>query len=152
MIKEIFRNDEKRQIAQTLLFDLPEWFGIPECTLEYIDKSSNMPFFAAFYEDLPIGFIALKPTSQYTAEIYCMGVLKKYHRKGYGKELFAAFEEYAKSKEYKLLQVKTVQQGTYEIYDKTNSFYKALGFYELEVFPTLWDDCNPCQIFVKPIS
>lgn len=27
-------------------------------------------------------------------------------------------------------------------------FYKSLGFKEFEVFPTLWDEWNPCQIYV----
>lgn len=36
-------------------------------------------------------------------------------------------------------------------YDKTNKFYLALGFKEFEVFPTLWDEWNPCQIYVMAI-
>lgn len=46
------------------------------------------------------------------------------------------------------MQVKTVQMGCYDIYDDTNKFYKSLGFKEFEVFPTLWDEWNPCQIYV----
>lgn len=65
--------------------------------------------------------------------------------------MLCAFEEFAKTKGYKLIQVKTVQYGKYEEYDRTNLFYRAMGFYELEVFPTLWDEHNPCQILVKPI-
>jgi hypothetical protein len=26
-----------------------------------------------------------------------------------------------------------------------------MGFSELEVFPTLWDESNPCQVYVKAI-
>jgi hypothetical protein len=26
-----------------------------------------------------------------------------------------------------------------------------MGFSELEVFPTLWDEWNPCQILIKAI-
>ena len=29
--------------------------------------------------------------------------------------------------------------------------YLSLGFKELEVFPTLWDECNPCQIYIMAI-
>ena len=49
------------------------------------------------------------------------------------------------------IQVKTVKMGVYEDYDKTNLFYLSLGFKELEVFPKLWDEANPCQIYIMSI-
>jgi|SRR5690554_1415064 len=152
MIKEIIDESVKREIAKKVLDDLPEWFGIAEYTENYVIQSSTMPFFAAFKDAEPIGFISLKETSSDTAEIYCMGIMKKYHRQKYGKKLFQSFEEFAKSKGYKLIQVKTVKFGKYDNYDKTNLFYQSLGFYELEVFPTLWDEWNPCLILVKVID
>ena len=151
MIKQILDKEIKKFIAKKVLDDLPEWFGIPEYTKNYIKQSSKLPFFAAYVDEEPIGFIVLKETSPATAEIYCMGVMKKHHRKKIGKLLFEKFEQYAKEKGYKLIQVKTVQFGKYKNFDKTNLFYQSLGFLELEVFPTLWDEHNPCQIFVKPI-
>ena len=151
MIKEIINEATKATIATQVLLDLPEWFGIPESTKDYIEKSQAMPFFAKYDKDQAIGFVSLKETSPYTVEIYCMGVLKSYHRIGYGHALLEVAKEYAIKHGYKLMQVKTVKEGKYAIYDKTNAFYKALGFYELEVFPTLWDEHNPCQIFVKSI-
>lgn len=39
----------------------------------------------------------------------------------------------------------------YEDYDNTNRFYLALGFKEFEVFPTLWDEWNPCQVYVMAL-
>ena len=152
MIKEINDQSIKEEIATLILNDLEEWFGMPEYTKEYIENSKNMPFFAAYDKDKAIGFIVLKETSKYTAEIYCMGVLKAYHRKGIGKELFKAFESYAIEKDYKLIQVKTVEEGKYDSYDLTNAFYKSCGFYPLEVFPKMWDEWNPCQILVKAID
>ena len=50
------------------------------------------------------------------------------------------------------MQVKTVQMGKYESYDRTNRFYLSLGFQELEVFPTLWDEWNPCQIYIMALE
>ena len=50
------------------------------------------------------------------------------------------------------MQVKTVQMGKYEDYDNTNRFYISLGFKEFEVFPTLWDEANPCQIYVMSVE
>ena len=48
--------------------------------------------------------------------------------------------------------MKTVKAGVYEDYDITNAFYKSLGFRELEVFPDLWDEKNPCQIYVMGLK
>lgn len=41
--------------------------------------------------------------------------------------------------------------GKYDSYDATNRFYISLGFKELEVFKTLWDEDNPCQIYIMSI-
>ena len=38
-----------------------------------------------------------------------------------------------------------------QMYDATNRFYLALGFKELEVFPELWGENNPCQIYVMAL-
>lgn len=119
---------ERAEIAGKILNQLPDWFGLPESTQKYIDDSRTMPFWAWMEDDRALGFIALKETSPYTAEIYVMGVLPEYHHKGIGKELFRALEEYAKQNGYSFLQVKTVQSGHYEEYDRTNAFYQSMGF------------------------
>lgn len=81
-----------------------------------------------------------------------MGVLKEYHRKGIGTKLFNAAKETANALGYSFIQVKTVQMGKYEEYDQTNQFYISLGFMEFEVFPKLWDEWNPCQIYVMALK
>lgn len=80
-----------------------------------------------------------------------MGVLKEYHRIGIGRELFKRARELAQSEGFSFIQVKTVKMGMYEDYDKTNKFYLSLGFKELEVIPTLWDEANPCQIYIMDV-
>ncbi len=150
-LKKIDHDADKTRIARTILEALPEWFGIPKATEEYISGSKGQPFFCAFQEDLPVGFLYLKETGKHTMELAVMGVLQEYHRTGIGKALFHAAREEAKRLGYTFLQVKTVQMGCYESYDATNRFYLALGFKELEVFPTLWDECNPCQIYIMAI-
>ncbi|WP_369698097.1 GNAT family N-acetyltransferase [Clostridium perfringens] len=98
------------------------------------------------------GFIALKETSPYTLEIYVMGVLKEFHRYKIGTNLFKACYEYAKEHGYLYMQVKTVKEGCYDVYDRTNTFYKKIGFKEFECFPILWDECNPCQVYIMSIN
>jgi len=152
MVKEISDKDEKENIASEILSDLPEWFGVPEYTAEYISESLNMPFWASFLNEEPTGFIALKQTGEFTAEIFVMGVKKRFHRQGTGRELFDAFYRYAKETGYEFIQVKTVDAGHYEEYDRTRLFYERLGFRKLEVFPELWDKHNPCLVMVMAIG
>ncbi len=50
IIKQIENPTEKAAIAKQVLDDLPEWFGIPESTANYIEKSKNMPFLAGHWQ------------------------------------------------------------------------------------------------------
>ncbi|MDI9530723.1 MAG: GNAT family N-acetyltransferase [Bacteroidales bacterium] len=151
IVENISEANEKQRIARLILEALPEWFGIPEAREQYIQESANQAFYAAYNEDQPIGFICLKETGKDTLELHVMGVLKKYHRKGVGKNLFEKARETAARNGYSFLQVKTVQMGGNDDYDNTNQFYLSLGFKEFEVFPTLWDESNPCQVYVMSL-
>ena len=80
--------DKKTQIAQEVLFNLPEWFGLEKETRKYIDIASTLPMWVAKdVENKILGFITLSETSKDTVEIHCMAVKKRYHRKGIGKLL-----------------------------------------------------------------
>lgn len=151
MIFEVRDCAEKRQIAAEVLADLPEWFGIPESTTAYIEESVGLPFFAAQVDGENAGFIVLKATNEAAAELCVMGVKKKYHRQGLGRQLVEAFKSYAAAQGYQYAQVKTVAAGYYPEYDATRLFYERMGFCPLEVFPTLWDECNPCLIMVMKL-
>ena len=149
IIKEIEDKKEKEKISREILNDLPEWFGIPESTEEYIVDSQNKPFIACFLGENPVGFVVLNNTSPDCADIFVMGIKKKFHRQGLGKNLNEAYENLARKLGYTYSQVKTVETGHYEEYDITNNFYQAMGYKKLEVFPDLWDEWNPCQIYIK---
>ena len=111
MIQEITCPQRRREIAQAVLSALPEWFGLPESTAEYVRLCGDAPFWAAMEEIQPAGFIAMKETSPYAAEILVMGVLPQYHRRGLGRALWQALYARAQSLGYEFLQVKTVRQG-----------------------------------------
>lgn len=150
-IKLIEDYEDKQKIARQILEALPEWFGIEESRENYIKESTDQLFFAALDENQATGFLCLKETSKDTLELSVMGVLKEYHRRGIGKELFLNAKKFASKNGYSFLQVKTVQMGHYEEYDNTNRFYLSLGFKEFEVFPALWDEWNPCQIYIMSL-
>ena len=149
IIREIIDKEEKESISKEVLYDLPEWFGMPESTQEYIDDAMDKPFLACFVEDKLAGYVVLNATSEDCADIFVMGVKKEFHRKGIGQKLNEAYEQLARKLGYTYSQVKTVKMGNYGQYDRTNLFYKAMGDKELECFPTLWDEWNPCQIYIK---
>ena len=150
-ITKLTNNAEKQTITRTILEALPDWFGIPEAREEYIKGCKDNIFFCAYAEDKPVGFLYIKETGKDTAELAVMGVLKEYHRQGIGRALFEHAKAAAREAGYSFLQVKTVQMGKYEDYDNTNKFYLSLGFKEFEVFPTLWDEWNPCQVYVMSL-
>lgn len=152
MIRQILEIEEKMRIARLILESLFDWFEIPETREKYIKDSADQIMVAAFEDDKPMGFICLKETGKETVELSVMGVLKEYHRKGVGKSLFKFAKEIAIEKGYSFMQVKTVKMGVYDDYDKTNKFYLALGFKEFEVFPDLWDEANPCQVYVMSLK
>lgn len=149
-IERVENPAEKAKIVSEVLLDLPDWFGLPENTRNYIDLSKKLPLWVAKNDEEVIGFITLTESSPDAGDLHCMGVKKIYHRKGVGSQLYLALEDYAKER-YRYLQVKTVDEGHYMEYDQTVAFYKSVGFSKLEVFPTLWDEWNPCLIMIKAL-
>ena len=152
MITILHDPEEKRAVARMVLEALPDWFGIPESREQYIAASGDQWMAACLLEGRPAGFLCLKETGRDTVELAVMGVLKEYHRQGIGTRLFEAARRAAAEQGYSFLQVKTVQMGRYPDYDRTNLFYQSLGFKEFEVFPTYWDELNPCQIYVMSLN
>ncbi len=151
MIRIVCSAEEKCRIARLILEALTDWFGIPEARETYIRESADEIMLVSEENGEPNGFLCLKETGKDTVELAVMGVLPEYHRKGIGTKLFEAAKKIAVEKGFSFLQVKTVQMGKYEEYDRTNRFYLALGFKEFEVIPTLWDERNPCQIYVMSL-
>lgn len=143
---------EKQRVARVILEALPEWFGIPEARENYIRESADEIMLVSSEGGEPDGFLCLKETGRDTLELAVMGVLKEYHRQGVGTALVQAAKRIARERGYSFLQVKTVQMGRYPEYDATNRFYLSLGFKEFEVFPTLWGEWNPCQIYVMSVD
>lgn len=150
-IRQLTDSTEKQAVTRLILEALPEWFGIPEAREEYIRESAGRIFFCAYDRNRPVGFLCLKETGNATVELYVMGIRKEYHRQGIGRQLFRQARD-AAGAGYAFMQVKTVQMGKYEEYDRTNQFYLALGFRDFEVFPTLWGEENPCQVYIMSLE
>ena len=151
MIKQIEDSETKRKIARKVLEALKDWFEVDESREKYIAESADQIFLAAQEDGEYVGFLCLKETGRETVELAVMGVLKDYHRNGLGRKLFEEAKRIAGEEGYEFMQVKTVKMGMYEDYDITNRFYLSCGFKEFEVIKDLWDEDNPCQIYVMSL-
>lgn len=151
-ISFISEPEKKSAIAREVLLDLPEWFGIPEYTENYIRACAEMPFWVCVDSGEVAGFLAIKETSPYAVELNVMGVKKAHHRSGIGKALFETMLAFVKAQGYSFLHVKTVDAGHYQEYDDTRLFYESVGFRKLEVLPELWDPENPCLLMIMYIQ
>ena len=149
-IVEINNSSKKSDICNFVLRSLPNWFGIEESIVDYVNSAKEMPFFTVFDGENAIGFVALKIHNKYTAEIYVMGILEKYHNQGIGKKIINTCEKYCKENNIEFLTVKTLAElREDENYRKTRLFYSYMGFKPLEIFETLWGEANPCLFLAK---
>jgi len=144
---------EKTAITLKIMHALPTWFSPPEDIEKKAVIHRDYPFFAAYDNDTPIGFVALKLHNKYTADIFNLGVLEQYHRQGIGRRLIEAVEEYCNDKDHQFLTVKTLDSSAdYEPYERTRAFYQRMGFLPLEVFTTFWNEENPCLFMAKHLG
>lgn len=141
-----------REVEQVLRA-LPEWFGIEESLLEYVEAARTKPTFLALDGMDPVGFLMVERHFPESAEVHCVGIIPTHHRRGIGQLLQAKVEEHLARDGVKMIQVKTVSPETGdEYYARTLAFYRAMGFVPLEVFPKLWQPSNPCLVLVKPLG
>lgn len=151
-IDKLFDNTEKSNITNHILRKLPEWFGIEESILEYVEEVKNTEFYVAYVNDNPVGFISIKHNNEFTLEVYLIGVLREYHNQHIGKKLLQKVQEEMANKDVKYIMVKTLGESHPDKnYKKTRTFYANNGFYPLEEIKEIWGKENPCLIMVKSI-
>ncbi|KXT80976.1 Acetyltransferase [Streptococcus oralis] len=79
-IREVVKPNQKMLVVAEILQDLPEWFGIPESTQDYIEGAKDLRAWVAYDGEQPVGFISLSYSSEDCAEIDCLGVKKSRQR------------------------------------------------------------------------
>ena len=153
IIKEITDSKEKSNICNTILRSLPNWFGIEESIVEYVSGVASYPFYCAFHNNTPAGFVSILPHNPHTAAIYVMGIQENFHRQGIGQQLVKICENYCRTHNMEFLTVKTMDASHPDpFYKKTRLFYEAMGFKPLEVFLTVWGEDFPCLFLAKYIT
>jgi coenzyme F420-0:L-glutamate ligase/coenzyme F420-1:gamma-L-glutamate ligase len=149
-VVEITDPTERSRIAEAVLRDLPEWFGIEEATSAYIEAAATLPTFAV---EPDAGFLCVKQHTPRAAELYVMGVRREQHRRGIGRALVGAAESWCRSHGIRYLHVKTLGPSRPDPeYDATRTFYEAMGFVALEELHGLWDEDNPALVLVKDVG
>lgn len=149
-VLEIADPAERSRVADVVLRDLPEWFGIEDATAAYVEGAATLPTFAVGAD---IGFLCLKQHTPRAAEIYVMGVRRDHHRRGAGRALVAAAESWCRAHGIRYLHVKTLgPSASSRGYEATRGFYEAMGFVALEELHGLWDEDNPALILVKGVG
>jgi coenzyme F420-0:L-glutamate ligase/coenzyme F420-1:gamma-L-glutamate ligase len=148
-VREVEDPAERSRIAERVLRDLPDWFGIEEATQRYIDRAAQLTTFAVGDD----AFLSLERHTPRAAEIWVMGVRRERHRSGVGRALVRTAEAWCAANGIEYLQVKTLAETRpSEGYARTRAFYEACGFTPLEVFPELWDPANPALQLVKRVD
>lgn len=151
-IIQITNEKQKSDIAASILNSLPEWFGLPESTKEYIENVKKYPFFAAYIDKVEVGFYSVRHENKDVLDMYVLGVSKKHHRKGIGNLLQTRIETYAKENGYKHLMVLTLAEKVQnKEYLQTHAFYIKQGFINFYQNDDIFDKNNPCQIMIKTI-
>jgi GNAT superfamily N-acetyltransferase len=146
-VEEVRDPAARSRLCESILRELPDWFGIEEATAAYIRDVAELPTFAAG----DAGLLSLKLHNPRAAEIYVMGVRPGDHRRGLGTALLAAAEGYLRGRDVEYLQVKTLGPSRPDDgYERTRLFYEARGFVPLEELLDLWD-ANPCLLLVKAL-
>ncbi|HEY3577196.1 MAG TPA: coenzyme F420-0:L-glutamate ligase [Gaiellaceae bacterium] len=149
-VVEIQEPAERSRIAEAVLRDLPEWFGIEEATRRYIEDAATLPTLAV---EPDLGFLCLKQHTPRAGEIYVMGVRQDQHRRGLGRALVAEAERWCRAHGIRYLQVKTLGPSLPDPgYDATRLFYEAVGFVAIEELHGLWSHDNPTLILVKDVG
>lgn len=143
----------KSEICNSILRKLPLWFGLEAALVEYVKSVASMETWVVYENEAAIGFASVKIHFAETAEIYVIGVLQEYHRKGFGYQLIETIGSELRSQGFKLLTVKTLSASRpNKEYDQTRNFYLKAGFCPVEEFKTLWDEFNPCLLMAKNLN
>ncbi len=149
-VVEITDPAARSRIAETVLRDLPDWFGIEESTAAYVEEAAALPTLGV---EPDLGFVCLKQHTPRAAELYVMGVRRQHQRRGIGRELVAEAESWCRARGIRHLQVKTLGPSRPSAeYAATRAFYEAVGFVALEELHGLWSHDNPTLILIKDVG
>ena len=138
--------------CEKILRALPEYFGIEEALVQYLEDIKSRLTFHAYIDRCIVGFLSTTRHTPGSAEIHVMGVLPKEQGKGVGSSLVKTAEWHLRNEGVRLLEVKTLGESHPDInYAKTRRFYLSQGFLPLEEILDFWGKGLPTLFMVKPL-
>jgi len=141
------------ELCQSILAELPSWFGIPEANADYATQAAANPGVIASIDGQHVGITTVLRHSPHAAEVHLMAVRPTQHRRGIGKAMLHLAEQQLALEGVAFLQVKTLSPSREDTgYAKTRAFYLAYGFRVLEDHPTLWGPVNPALQLIKAVQ
>lgn len=140
-------------VVARLLEALPEWFGIPEATAEYVEAARSMETWTVRDDtEAVVGVMLVERHFPHAAEVHLMAVDPGRRGRGIGRALVQGLEADAQTRGVRVLEVKTLAASHPDLaYAETRRFYEAVGFLPLEVLD-LWGPGSPCLVMVKPVA
>ncbi len=131
------------------------WFGLPDSNRAFLEglRDADTAVAVAVLDAEIVGFIALATHGAQSCEIRIMAVAERHHRRGIGRALLAWAEERCARECTRWLHVKTLGPSTPDAgFERTRSFYFAMGFEPLFESRKLWGPENAALILVKHLA
>ena len=146
---------ERRQdpvAVDRIIRSLPDWFGIEEAVLDYVEDSAHLDSFLAVVGGKITGIALANHHFPESAELALIAVQANSRGTGIGTALVDAVEETLITDGCQLLQVHTVGSSfDNDAYAQTRAFYRRSGFLPLQEFNQIdWD--GPTLVLVKPLT
>jgi GNAT superfamily N-acetyltransferase len=134
-----------------LLASVPEWFGIPEATAQYVADAGRLPSYLAVEGDEVLGVALLSEHFPESRELHLLAVRRDRHRQGIGRMLVEAVASDLREAGVRLLEVHTAGPSHEDDgYARTREFYLALGFVAVNELQGIdWN--GPTLILVRPL-
>ncbi|MDZ5253059.1 GNAT family N-acetyltransferase [Clostridium sp. LIBA-8841] len=148
MIKSIDNIELKKELAYNLINDFKDEIHNKHIVERIIEEIEKIPFYTYIENNREIGFLSMKPLTEESAEIYFIKMLYGYEERGFEEELINNVAAFYKEKGYKLLRVKVLADGNH---DELISFYRSVGFFNLEERVELEDKENKILVMIRPL-
>jgi len=136
-----------------VLRSLPDWFGIEDAIVDYVEKAKTLDSYVAVDEDgLTIGVALISRHFEESAELTLIATHADHRSSGVGRALIRSAEQHLREDGCRYLEVHTVGPSfDHAGYAATRAFYRAVGFSPMHEFEGLdWD--GPTLIMIKHLS
>lgn len=141
---ELSNKSECAGICDSILSELPDWFGAFDIYKDYMDDLKTRPVFVMRKGADTRAIMVLTKLTHAAVDIHLLAVRPEFHGLGIGKALVETAKDYGRSNGAKFLTVKTLGPSTENVaYSKTRMFYVAVGFEPLEEIADFWGKGYP---------